>query len=243
MSFIVNKLTIKQQLLGLIAALMLTLVFVLALSLLKVGDTNRQTNQQVEGSVTRTKEVIDRQLVPFASIRMTFNQAVYLQSVRKQYAQRLSEWKSATVAAISAGGMTDSARKAIEMVEKYYAHHVKGPEFFDRYDGGTVSEDEFLRFMQQGSQLAQAYNESLNSYLETLSESTIKRVAESETSIEQSLWLVVMFFCATMLAGFVVSFWLANAMSNQSRQICSALEKMAKGDLTVTLPKQPPLAG
>ncbi len=48
MSFIINKLTIKQQLLGLIATLLLTLVAVLALSLLKVGDTNRETNEQVE---------------------------------------------------------------------------------------------------------------------------------------------------------------------------------------------------
>ncbi|ELV8624633.1 methyl-accepting chemotaxis protein [Vibrio cidicii] len=238
MSFIINKLTIKQQLLGLIATLLLTLVAVLALSLLKVGDTNRETNEQVEELVTRNKGVIDNQLVPFSVIRMTFNQAVYMQSVRQQYAQRLNEWKSATVAAIRAGGMTDSAKKAIEMVEKYYAHHVKGPEFFDRYDNGSVSEDEFLRFMQQGSQLAQTYNNSLNNYLNTLATSTIKRVVDSESSTEQSLWLVVMFFCATMLAGFVVSFWLANAMSKQSQNICSALEKMAKGDLTVTLPKQ-----
>lgn len=159
-----------------------------------------------------------------------------MKSVRDQYGQALLEWKRSTISAINAGGITDSSRRAVEIVEKYYDFHLQAPQLFDSYEQGNISRAEFIKYMEQGRLLARDYNKSLGIYIEALSSGVKNSVQNSEDKIEQSLWIVGELIAAVLILGFIVSVVIANAISGMSKKVCDGLEKMANGDLTSELP-------
>ncbi|PSW22083.1 methyl-accepting chemotaxis protein [Photobacterium sanctipauli] len=236
MRFIIHGLTIRQQMLGMISALLISLLAVLSFTLIQVGNTNTQANIAVENLVQRSEGVTHVQLAAFSDIRMLFNQAVYSTPARNELNAALLKWRDETISHIQASGDSESSRKAQQLVNDYYDHHAKAAALFNAFDNGEVSVAERDRFMTQGVQLATAYNSSVMSYLGVLANETNAAAQNSAQQTNQSLWFVIQLFGITTVIGLAISYWLAKNISSQTRKVCNALEKLSHGDLTATLP-------
>ncbi|NGZ14671.1 methyl-accepting chemotaxis protein [Vibrio aestuarianus] len=231
-----HRLTIRQQLLIMIISLIVVLSGVLGFGLLKVENTNEATNDVVDKLVKRGADVIDHQLYPFANIRMEFYRTIFSDDARAQYVEKLSKWHDATTANIHAGGKTKSAEAALAMVDAYYEHHKNAVTVINSVNDGVLSQRELDVFLAKGSELATAYNDSVMKYIDFLSNQTKAAIVESEVTITKSILLVVEMVLVAMLIGLIICYWLAKIISNQTKSVCDALEKLSHGDLTVELP-------
>lgn len=229
-------LTLRQQMLGLVSFLLIVIGIVLGIALTTIRGVNLETSDKVEQLVQRNDAVVMNQLYPFSNVRMAFNRAVYSESAREKYSQALLDWRDDTISEIRAGDVSTSSEGAIELVTNYFEHHQRAPQILDAYEAGRLSEVDFDAYMAAGSELAARYNQSIMSYVDTLSSQTVQQVQRGEADINNALQTFIACLVAVMLLGMFVSYILSGAIAKQTGKLCDSLQRFSQGDLSLKLP-------
>ncbi|HAS6410143.1 TPA: methyl-accepting chemotaxis protein, partial [Vibrio vulnificus] len=228
-----NKLTIKQQILGLLIIVVLSVLSSVLLSANDMQIRLATAIDEIEKSTNTTVDIYERQINDFWQLRLNFARSVYSNDWRTKYPSQLDEWYSETTNLYAS--LPDIPNNLINDVRVYYAHHKNAEAIFNQYDDGLIDLEQRNAFLSKGRELSVNIRKQLEERAKVFTSKTVNEIKTAETEMLEEIKQQLIIMGSILLVVLSLGYLISVKISEKINVVCNALKRMSEKDLALRL--------
>ncbi|HAS6935450.1 methyl-accepting chemotaxis protein [Vibrio vulnificus] len=228
-----NKLTIKQQILGLLIVVVFSILSSVLLSANDMQSRLETAIDEIEKSTDITVDIYEHQIDEFWQLRLNFTRSVYSKDWRSKYPSQLEEWYNKTLSLYSS--LSDIPDSLIDDVTAYYAHHKNAEVIFNQYDDRLIDLEQRDAFLSKGRSLSVNVRKQLQERAKIFASKTVNEIKEAEASMQEEIKQQLITIGSVLLVVLSLGYLISVKISEKINIVCNALKRMSEKDLALRL--------
>lgn len=228
-----NKLSIKQQIMGVFLLTIIAVFLANIISMRSMSKTLSSASDQITISSDRVINIYEAQIGSFWQLRLDFARAVYSDVWRSKYPSALDNWYTEAKKRYST--LKDIPEELTNSIDEYYVYHKKALTIFNDYESGKISEAERDAYLDKGRELSVVIRAQLQERGKLFSELAKVEVNKAESAMMGEMKTKIVIMSCVLLFLFFIGWVCANQISGRIRAVCDVLQRLSEKDLSQSL--------